>query len=60
VRPEQGKLVRYRLARAKESLTEAKLLLANDHVWTSRQTSRIGQLHFREVLARGAVVVFSR
>jgi len=60
VTPEQGKLVRYPLVRAKESLTEAKLLLASDHVWMNRQASRIGQLHFPEVLARGAVVVFSR
>ncbi len=30
--PETAELVRYRLARATESLAEAKLLLANDHV----------------------------
>lgn len=33
--PEQGELVRYRLARATESLDEARLLLANGHVRTA-------------------------
>jgi len=60
VTPEQAEIVRYRLARAKESVAEARLPLANDHVWISRQAFRGGQLHLREVLARGTVVVFSR
>lgn len=33
--PEQGELVRYRLARAMESLDEARLLFANGHVRTA-------------------------
>lgn len=33
--PEQGELVRYRLARAMESLEEARLLLTNGHVRTA-------------------------
>jgi uncharacterized protein (UPF0332 family) len=33
--PETAELVRYRLARATESLAEVKLLLANDHVRTA-------------------------
>jgi uncharacterized protein (UPF0332 family) len=33
--PEIAELVRYRLARAHESLAEARLLLANDHVRTA-------------------------
>ena len=33
--PETAELVRYRLARATESLAEAKLLLTNDHVRTA-------------------------
>jgi len=33
--PEQGQLVRYRLARAMESLDEARLLLANGHIRTA-------------------------
>jgi len=33
--PETGELVRYRLARAHESVAEARLLLANDHIRTA-------------------------
>lgn len=33
--PEQGELVQYRLARAKGSLDEARLLLANGHACTA-------------------------
>jgi uncharacterized protein (UPF0332 family) len=33
--PETAELVRYRLGRASESVTEAQLLLANDHVRTA-------------------------
>ena len=33
--PEATALVRYRLARARESLAEAELLFANDHVRTA-------------------------
>jgi hypothetical protein len=33
--PEVAELVRYRLARARESLAEAELLFANDHVRTA-------------------------
>ena len=33
--PETAELVRNRLARASESVTEAQLLLANDHVRTA-------------------------
>jgi len=33
--PEQGQLVRYRFARAMESLDEARLLLANGHIRTA-------------------------
>ena len=35
MKPETAELVRYRLARAHESLAEARLLLANDHVRTA-------------------------
>ena len=35
MKPETAELVRYRLTRAHESLAEAKLLLANDHVRTA-------------------------
>jgi hypothetical protein len=35
VKPETAELVRYRLTRAHESLAEARLLLANDHVRTA-------------------------
>lgn len=35
MKPEVAELVRYRLARARESLAEAELLLANDHVRTA-------------------------
>jgi hypothetical protein len=35
VKPEVAELVRYRLARARESLAEAELLLGNDHVRTA-------------------------
>jgi len=35
VKPEVAELVRYRLARARESFAEAELLLANDHVRTA-------------------------
>ena len=33
--PETAELVRYRLARAHESVAEARFLLANDHVRTA-------------------------
>ncbi len=33
--PEQGELIRYRLARAMESLDEARLLFTNGHVRTA-------------------------
>ncbi len=35
MKPEVAELVRYRLARARESFAEAELLLANDHVRTA-------------------------
>jgi len=35
MKPEGAEVVRYRLARAYESLAEAQLLLANDHVRTA-------------------------
>ena len=35
MKPETAELVRYRLTRARESLAEARLLLANDHVRTT-------------------------
>jgi hypothetical protein len=35
MKPEVAELIRYRLARAQESLAEAELLLANDHVRTA-------------------------
>ena len=35
MKPETAELVRYRLTRAHESLAEARLLLANDHVRTA-------------------------
>ncbi len=35
MKPEVAELVRYRLARARESLAEAELLLGNDHVRTA-------------------------
>ncbi len=38
--PETAELVRYRLARASESLAEARLLLANDHVRTTRSRGK--------------------
>jgi uncharacterized protein (UPF0332 family) len=35
MKPEVAELIRYRLARARESLAEAELLLPNDHVRTA-------------------------
>jgi len=35
MRPEEVELVRYRMARAKESIEEARLLLASDHLHTA-------------------------
>lgn len=47
---ERGELVRYRLARAKESLGEARLLLANGHIRTA--VNRIYYACFYAVSAR--------
>jgi uncharacterized protein len=52
MKPEVAELVRYRLARAKESLAEAELLLANGHVQTA-----VNRLYFACFYAVSALLL---